>query len=302
MGAVDLIGKQALGGRAGAVSWISIRPEPVRMATFSGGRLDIFVPGSLGGIFAVMMAIGPGGAAWLSFVRKTAWFDAVRPVAGDLGYGEMDTGYWPGRAGGETAKLKVPAAPLVSVALFAGSSDGEKATALETVRERVNASGRPVRVVVTLARDTADDCRFVAGLLEAGAFVIQGGADVREGHLHSFPAYTAMIPRGGQLVGVDLNDYLQCWQPSRVGRLENVSYDLERAEPTLHRIGLQGELFAVNLNFNLDLDAPGCSLFAIDRFAELCRRLLNRPERLIFTTRKRLDGLSGLVDVLAVSS
>ena len=304
---------------AASVAWLSARPEYWPTTPENGAPAR--------GVACLLFGIGAGGAGWLARLVRSDWFAGLEPQAEDLAVaGGLARGGWAGGAsGGEGrhlaasaaaeaeaifASAPLPSAWYASVAVPCGAGPAGQSAALGLVgalTERRDPLGRQITVVVTVEAvpGSAQDGAFVRRLLDRGAFVVRGGADpgaTGGDHLHHFPLRAAVIPRRGRLVCVDLADYLHTWRPGRVADLHVLSSDLNAAEPVLRTLPLPGRrsdvMRALNLGFQ---PGPGQSLSEIDRFASRCCELLLAPDGdAVFTDTDRLDGRTGLVDLLAI--
>ena len=148
---------------------------------------------------------------------------------------------------------------------------------------------------------------FVQGLLDRGAIVVRGGLDTsstQSDHLHHFPLRAAVTPRCGQLVGVELSDYLLTWRPGSLADLHVLPFVDNDAELDLSGLPLlkaSGEVRALNIGFHLDPATPARSLAEIDRLAtRCCERFLSPDGIAVFTNVDRLDGKVGSADLLVI--
>ena len=263
-----------------------------------------------------MFAVGPGGADWLARLKRSEWYSAMRPRRADLVGSGAAGGCWaiPSNAGCTVEQLAeafaaaelFPVAPLATVALMAGAAGEEVDATIGLVREltgRADMRGRGVRVVVTMGAGGPDLPEVVERLRSLGAFVIRRCGPIEPDHFHHFPVRAATIPSGGQLVGVDLADYLKCWLPGQVADLHLIPFDAEAASERLRAIVPPGRLAGLNLNIHFPEDGPNSTLAAVDRLANLCRETLLSTEPgwpVLFTTRDRLDGETGTADLLLI--
>ena len=194
-----------------------------------------------------------------------------------------------------------PDVPLLSVAIMADATEQDfraaKLLAQALAQRAVGAVPEP-RVVVTMHAGLAAASSGIRLLREAGAFVITAASDVPADHLHHFPARAVTIPAEGQMVGVDLVDHLLCWPAGGEAELRVLPFGPFPAADA----GPPGGVSAVCLNFHFDPADPALSLQAIDAFATEARGFYGLAEDgpLLFTTRDRVDGVTGSVDVLWV--
>ncbi len=304
-------------GEAAGVTWLSARPE--YWPPLPGNGTPSW------GVACLLFGIGQEGAGWLARLARSSWFAGLEPRAEDLAVaGGLACGEWASGASGDGGHLAASAeaffasAPLPSawyaaVAVPCGAGQAEQSAALGLVgalTKRRDPLGRRITVIVTIAAvpGAAQDAVFVRRLLDRCAFVVRGGADPGAAggdHLHHFPLRAAMIPRLGRLVCVDLADYLLTWQPGRAADLHVLPLSLEAAEQALRALPPSGGgnegLRALNLGFHLDPNTPGQSLSEIDHFASKCCELALLPDGdAVFTNTHRLDGRTGLVDLLAI--
>ena len=304
------------------ISWISARPDYWPLPDGTGAPPSLIVPDSVLGVMCLIFGVGAGGADWIAHLARSAWFAGLEPRMEDmLGAGGASTGCWTisdGSAGRgrETAAMAeacfaqapLPDAPLAMVAVPRGAEPSELAAVLGLVgalRERRGVSGCRMAVVVTVeAGASCADSAFERGLLDRGAFVVRAGMGATGDHLHHFPLRAAVIPRTGRLVCVDLADYLACWRPGAMADLHVIPCSFDEAALALGTLLTAAEgssVSALNLHLHLDLDAPGNHLVELDQLATCCREFFLGPEDgMVFTTADRLDGVTGLADLLVV--
>ena len=205
----------------------------------------------------------------------------------------------------------LPRAWCAAAAIPRGVGPDEKSAALGLIgalRERSDPSGRKLTVVATI--ETSPDPLadpFVQLLLDRGAFVVRADPDASSAggdHLHHFPLRAVVMPRRGQLIGVDLADYLHTWRPNRIADLHVVPFAGGEADLALYGLPLPkagGGVCALNIGFHLDPCAPGKPLEEIDRFSMRCRELFLPPDgNAVFTNTDRLDGTVGSADFLII--
>ncbi len=141
-------------------------------------------------------------------------------------------------------------------------------------------------------------------LRSLGAFVIWRCGPIEPAHFRrSPPVRAAMMPPGGQLVGTDLTDYLECWLPSRVADLHLVPFDAEEASERLRSILQLGRFTGLNPNMHFPEECSNSTLAAMDPLSNLCREALLSTEPgwpMLFTTCDRLDGKTGTADLLLI--
>ncbi len=205
----------------------------------------------------------------------------------------------------------LPSAWYAAVAVTRRTAPEERSATVGLVgalRERSDPFGRKLTVVATIEADPDPvSASFVRRLLDCGAFVVRADPDapsVSGDHLHHFPLRAAVIPRQGQLICVDLADYLHTWRPGRIAHLHVVPFACDYAELAMCGLPLSkvgGSARALNIGFHLDPCAQGKPLIEIDRFSTRCRELFLRPEgNTVFTNTDRLDGKVGSADLLLI--
>ena len=304
------------------VAWLASRsehwptPEPEMQR-----RQD--VQADVRGVAGLLFGIGAAGAGWLARLARSGWFAGLEPRAEDLAVaGGVARGGWASGASGDegghlaaAAEAFFVSAPLpnawyAAVAVPCRIGPAEQSAALGLVgalAKRRDLLGRRIAVVVTVEAVPGSEQvgAFVRQLLDRGAFVVRGGASPGAAggdHLHHFPLRAVVIPRRGRLVCVDLADYLLTWRPGRVADLHVLLADWDAAGQALRTLPLPGRrsdgVRALNLGFQPD---AGQSLSEIDRFASwCCERLLAPGGDAVFTDTDRLDGRTGLVDLLVI--
>ena len=304
------------------ISWISAWPDYWPLPDGTGAPLSLIVPNPLLGVMCLIFGVGAGGADWIARLARSDWFAGLEPRMEDmLGAGGASTGCWtiPGGSAGrgrETAttaeacfaQAPLPDAPLAMVAVPWGAGTSELAAALglvDALRERRGARGCRIAVVVTVeAEASLANSAFERELLDQGAFVVRAGRGATGDHFHHFPLRAAVIPRRGRLACADLADYLACWRPGARANLHVIPSSFDEAALALGTLptGTEGSnASALNLHLHLDLDAPGNQLAELDRLATCCREFFLGPEDgMVFTTADRLDGVTGLADLLVV--
>lgn len=306
--------------KAPDIAWLSTRPEY---------WLPPLGEGKLRGVTCLLFGVGAAGVDWLARLACSKWFAGLEPRAEDLAVaGGLPSGSWAmpaSRASGEkdhsimAAEVFFTSAPLPSawyaaVAIPCGSGPDERSATLGLVgalRKRSDPTGRQLTVVVTI--EGADDpvgSLFVRGLLNLGAFVVRAEPDAPSAsgdHLHHFPLRATVIPRRGQLIGVDLADYLHTWRPGRVADLHVVPFACGDTELALCGLppakvgGVFSGALALNIGFHLDPCLSGKALAEIDRFSMRCCELFLPPDgSVIFTNTDRLDGNLGSADLLII--
>ena len=298
---------------AASVTWLSARPE---YWPPPGNGEPVW------GVACLLFGIGEGGARWLARLARSDWFAGLEPRTEDLAVaGGVARGGWASGASGDEGHLAtateaffasalLPSAWYATIAVPRGAGPAEQSAALGLVgalTERRDPLGRLITVVVTVEAvpGGTQDGAFTRRLLDRGAFVVCGGADLGAtsgDHLHHFPLRAVVIPRRGRLVCVDLADYLLTWRAGRVADLHVLSSDLDAAEQAMRTLPLPGRrsdgVRALNLGFQ---PAPGQNLSEIDCFASRCCELLLAPDgNAVFTDTDRLDGRTGSVDLLVV--
>ena len=271
----------------------------------------------------LLFGVGAAGVGWLARLARSGWFAGLEPRAEDLAAaGGFAQGQWAmptSRASGEEGDIvraaeafftsaSLPSAWYAAVAIPSGMGLDERLGALGLIgalRERRDPSGRKLTVVVTLeaAPGPAATGMFVRRLLERGAFVVRNAATSGD-HLHHLPLRAAVRSRRGQMIGVDLADYLHTWRPGSVADLHVVPFAGRDAELALCGLPASkpgGQARALNVGFHLDPCAPGQALGEIDRFAtRCCEMFLTSNGSAVFTNTERLDGKVGSADLLVI--
>ena len=205
----------------------------------------------------------------------------------------------------------LPRAWYAAVAIPRRAAPEERSAAIGLVgalRARRDPLGRKLTVVVTIeAEPDPVSAPFVRRLLDRSAFVVRADPDASStngDHLHHFPLRVAVIPRQGQLICVDLADYLHTWRPGRIADLHVVPFawgDAGLAMGGLPLPKVRSSARALNIGFHLDPCAQGKPLAEIDRFSTRCRELFLRPQGdTVFTNTDRLDGKVGSADILLI--
>jgi hypothetical protein len=303
--------------KAPDIAWFSARPEYWPPPNGGGG---------LHGIGCLLFGIGTAGVGWLSRLACSGWFAGLEPRAEDLAVaGGLLHGGWTMPAIGASAdkgvlltaaeafftSTSLPSAWYAAVAIPRGAGPEEWSATLGLVgalREKSDPLGRKLTVIATT--DAATDfvsAPFVRGLLDRGAFVVRADPDALSAsgdHLHHFPLRAAVIPRQGQLICVDLADYLHTWRPGRIAHLHVVPFAWDDAELAMDGLPLpkvEGSAHAINIGFHLDPCAQGKPLAQIDRFSTQCSQLFLRPDGdTVFTNTDRLDGTIDSADLLVI--
>lgn len=288
------------------VTWLSLRPE-YWLPRSLDDQLSCY---RLHGISCVAFAIGTGGAAWLDQLAASEWLSGLEPGTEDLAAagggrpaGRMTISVEYGFA---EATPAWPAGFLATVAVPAVPTPDEEAVTLALVsllRSRRKANRFRMPVVATLAGSASGTDGFVRELQARGAFVLQAGPSAEGDHVHHFPLRAATQPREGRLICCDLMDYLACWPPGSIGDRHVVPFAPGQAVWAAdHLLDNPGELFAVNVDFHLDLDHPDCTLLAIDGIYSDCtgRLLPGFDGHSVFTNSERMDGRTGTGDVVVV--
>ena len=211
-------------------------------------------------------------------------------------------GTWTGpaeAAGAFFTSTSLPNASYAAVAIPDGAGPGEHLTAISLIRalrERSDPQGRRLLVVATT--DASDDAAFVRQLLDIGAFVVCSAVARSGNRVHLFPLRMAVSPRAGRLIGVDVADIVQTWQPGRKGTLHSVPFPA----PAEDELPAARPCRAINIGFQLDGDAPGNPLAGMDDFATRCRELyLPEGGAMVFTNTGGIDGRGGLADLLLIA-
>ncbi len=303
--------------KAPDIAWLSTRPE-YWPPPLGGGELH--------GVACLLFGVGTAGVDWLARLACSGWFVGLEPRAGDIvAAGGLPHGGWAMPASGASAdegdlltaaegfftSAPLPSAWYAAVAIPRGAGPEEWSATLGLVgalRERSDPLGRKLTVIATI--DAAPDpvsAPFVRRLLDRGAFVVCADPDAPSAsgdHLHHFPLRAAVIPRRGQLICVDLADYLHTWRPGRIAHLHVVPFAWDDAELAMGGLPLPkvgGSARALNIGFHLDPFAQGKPLAEIDRFSTRCRELFLPPEGdTVFTNTDRLDGKVGSADLLVI--
>jgi len=302
---------------ASDIAWLAARPEywpspPDR--------------GELRGVGCLLFGVGRDGVGWLERLASSEWFLGLEPHVDDLAAaGGHASGGWAmpvGRVSGEEGHVitaaeaffrcaPLPSAWYAAVAIPRCAAPEEWSATIGLVgalREKNDPLGRKLAVMVTIDAD-ADliSAPFVRRLLDRGAFIVCADPDEPSAsgdHLHHFPLRAGVIPRQGQLICVDLADYLHTWQPGRTAHLHVVPFAWDDAELALGWLPLAkvgGSACALNIGFHLDACAQGKPLAEIDSFSTRCRELFLRPEGdTVFTNTDRLDGKVGSADLLLI--
>jgi len=306
------------------VGWIAIRseywPSADRNSALSGSNN----PDPWFGVACLAFGIGAAGADWIARLERSKWFAGLEPRSEDLAVaGGVSAGRWTapvGSAGSKgpivaavqafVARARFPNASLATIAVPQGAKTGDLAIALGLVgalRERRDARGCRTAVIVTVEAGMPPDAdKFVHGLLDRGAFVVQAGLGASGNHLHHFPLRATITPRKGRLVCVDLADHLACWRPGSAADLHVIPSSFDEAARVLSRLpvpadaGVSGTR-ALNLHLHPDRDARRSLLVEIDRLATHCRgRFLVPDGEMVFTTADRMDGVTGSADLLVI--
>jgi hypothetical protein len=299
------------------IAWLAAKPEywpapPDREA--------------LPGVGCLLFGVGREGVGWLDRLASSGWFSGLEPRGDDLAAaGGVARGGWAMPAGGVPGEeghaitaaeaffrsAPLPSAWYAAVAIPRGAGPEEWSATLGLVgalRERSDPLRRKLTVIATV--DTAPDlvsAPFVRRLLDRGAFVVRADPDAPSAsgdHLHHFPLRAAVIPRQGQLICVDLADYLHTWRPGRIAHLHVVPFAWDDAELVMCELPLPkvgGSARALNIGFQPDCCAQPKPLAEIDRFSTRCGELFLPPEGdTVFTNTDRLDGKMGLADLLVI--
>lgn len=264
------------------IGWLSVRPGYWALLQ---GEDDLH------GIMCLQFGVGSAGLGWLTRLADSEWFRGLEPRPEDL----SEAGGPPGSTFFDGASL--PTVWYAAVAIPDEAEPGERAAAVRLVaalRERADPLGRKLPVVATFG--ASGDPALARSLLGVGAFVIRAAAGSSD-HLHHFPLRAAVAPREGQLIGVDLDDILQTWQPGSMGDL----HDVPTVEPAAGCLPRSHRCSAISIGFHLDAGAPGNALVVMNDFAMRCReRYLPDGGTAVFTNTNRLDGRSGSADLLLI--
>lgn len=306
------------------IRWIAARseywPSAGRNTALSGSNN----PDPWFGVMCLAFGIGAAGADWIVRLRRSEWFAGLEPRSEDLAVaGGVSAERWNAPVGstgskgpiaaeveGFVARARFPNAPLVTIAVLQGAKTDDLAVALGLVsalRKRRDARGCRTAVIVTVEAGMLPDAnRFVHGLLDRGAFVVQAGLGASGDHLHHFPLRATITPRKGRLVCVDLADHLACWRPGSAADLHVIPSGFDEAARVLSQLpvpvdaGVSGTR-ALNLHLHPDRDARRDLLVEIDRLATHCRGLFLAPDgEMVFTTADRMDGVTGSADLLVI--
>lgn len=314
-----------------SVSWISVRPEdwssvarnralsPLNYENLSF-RLMLGEP--LFGVTCLVFGVGTSGAGWINRLAQSDWFSGLEPREEDLAAsGGVAAGRWVMKAGstGNTSRIDAdvsdfvagaafPDTPLAAIAVPRDTEQGDLTVVLSLVaalRQRRDATGCRVAVIVTVEAGIVSACGFIPKLLERGAFVVQAGLGASGDHFHHFPLRVAIMPPRGRLVCVDLADHLACWKSGSTADLHVIASDIDVDAQVLSRLS---ELYtgvnrvrALILHAHLDPDAPGNRVAALDHIASQCRNIFLRPDdNVVFTTADRMDGITGSADLLLI--
>lgn len=303
--------------KAPDIAWLSTRPE-YWPPPLGGGELH--------GVACLLFGVGTAGVGWLARLACSGWFAGLEPRAKDLAAaGGLPHGGWAMPASGASAdegdlitaaktfftSAPLPSAWYAAVAIPCGAGPDERSATLGLVgalRERRDPLGRRLTVVATI--EVAPDpvsASFMRRLLDCGAFVMRADPNTPSAsgdHLHHFPLRAGVIPRQGQLICVDLADYLHTWRPGGVAHLHVVPFawgDADLALCGLPPPEVGGGARALNMGFHLDPCAQGKPLAEIDRFSTRCCELFLRPGGdTVFTNTDRLDGKVGSADLLVI--
>jgi hypothetical protein len=280
----------------------------------------------LAGVGCLLFGVGREGVGWLDRLASSGWFSGLEPRVDDLAAaGGVARGGWAMPTGGVSGEeghvimaaeaffrsAPLPSAWYAAVAIPRGAGPEEWSATLGLVgalRERSDPLGRKLTVIATVdATPDPVSAPFVRRLLDHGAFVVCADSDAPSAsgdHLHHFPLRAAVIPRRGQLICVDLADYLHTWRPGRIAHLHVVPFAWDDAELAMGGLPLPkvgGSARALNIGFHLDPCAQGKPLAQIDRFSTRCRELFLPPEGdTVFTNTDRLDGKVGSADLLVI--
>ena len=281
----------------------------------------------LPGVGCLLFGVGREGG-WLERLASSRWFAGLEPRVHDLAAaGGVARGGWAMAAGGVSGEeghvitaaeaffrsAPLPRAWYAAVAIPRCATPEEWSATIGlvgTLREKNDPMGRKLTVIATIeAGGDPASAPFVQRLLDYGVFVVRADPDTPSAsgdHLHHFPLRAAVIPRRGQLICVDLADYLHTWRPGDVADLHVVPFvsgDAELALSGLPPPEARGGACALNIGFHLDPSAPGKPLEEIDRFSTRCCELfLPLGGSAIFTNTERLDGKAGSADVLLISN
>ena len=211
-------------------------------------------------------------------------------------------GTWTGlaeAAGSFFAAASLPIASYAAVALPDGAGAGERLAAvglIRALRGRRDPHGRRLIVVATI--DAHEDAAFVRQLLDLGVFVVCSAVARSGDHVHLFPLRMTVSPRAGRLIGVDVADIVQTWQPGRMGTLHSVPFPA----PAARALPAARPCRAVNVGFPIDGDAPGNPLARMDDFATCCReRYLSDRGSIVFTNTGGRVGRGGSADLLLIA-
>ena len=255
------------------------------------------------GILCLQFAVGLAGLGWLTRLAGSDWFRGLEPRPEDTTVANgLPRGAWTApveAAGAFFASASLPVAAYAAVAIPDGAGPGERIAALgliSALRERSDPQGRRLIVVATVG--ASGETAFVRQLLDLGAFVVCSAVAGSGEHVHLFPLRMAVSPRAGRLIGVDVADIVQTWQPGRMGTLHSVPLPApaERALPAARPCR------AINIGFQLELDPPGSPLVEMDDFATRCReRYLSKRGTVVFTNTHGIDGRGGSADLLLIA-
>ncbi|GEM_PF-4475371 len=302
-----------------SITWLSLRPEywspPRPSVPITVGKLDIRIPGPIRGIACIAFAIGTSGGAWLDRLSASQWFSGLEPQPHDI---ERDDLAVTGRLlvrdedlrnpigiGAMLERITWPVVPIAAIAVPQALRLSDQIATLGLVSElraRHDGHGCRVAVVVTLGSLSGDDA-FVSELLKRGVFVVRSGSGPGDDHLHHLPLRSAIYPRHGRLVCVDLADYLACWKPGTSAELHVLSLTPDYGHAAVDLLSQREDrTLALSIDMHWDPAAAGNELLELDWLAAHCRqRFLPENGRFLFTTSDRLHGETGTVDIVVIT-
>ena len=132
---------------------------------------------------------------------------------------------------------------------------------------------------------------------------MRSGSGPGDDHLHHLPLRSAIYPRQGRLVCVDLADYLACWKPGTSAELHVLSLTPDYGHGAVDLLPRRDDrTLALSIDMHWDPAAAGNELLELDRLAAHCReRFLPDDGKFLFTTSDRLHGETGTVDIVVIT-